>query len=251
MATAHTTAENTPALTWTGFTLALLGAIAFSGKAIIIKLAYRHGVDAVALLMWRMLLALPMFLLLSWWAGRGQPKLTARDWRDIGLLGFTGYYLASYLDFAGLQYISASEVEVTRQVVAREAQQPDVPPVPRREFGLATPRPPRQQQEHRQRQQHAPHQQRHRVHPMPVGQFDDDGLARERDGTQQREREAGPGQGGRVLSSGVGSGHARHGASVGGAAAFCAGRGWVSVAVRALPGPKPRGCSTLRRIRSA
>ena len=47
-------------------------------------------------------------LLLSWWAGRGKPKLTARDWRDIGVLGFTGYYLSSYLDFAGLQYISAS-----------------------------------------------------------------------------------------------------------------------------------------------
>ena len=100
--------RNTPNLTWAGFALALFGAIAFSGKAIIIKLAYRHGVDAVALLMWRMLLALPMFLLLSWWAGRGQPKLTARDWRDIGVLGFTGYYLSSYLDFAGLQYISAS-----------------------------------------------------------------------------------------------------------------------------------------------
>ncbi|MEE8617001.1 MAG: EamA/RhaT family transporter, partial [Roseateles sp.] len=37
--------------------MAVLGAIGFSGKAIIVKLAYRHGVDAVTLLMWRMLLA--------------------------------------------------------------------------------------------------------------------------------------------------------------------------------------------------
>ena len=87
----------------------MLGAIGFSGKAIIVKLAYRYGgVDAVTLLMWRMLLAFPLFLGLAWWAGRGQPKLTARDWRDIVVLGFTGYYLASFLDFAGLAYISAS-----------------------------------------------------------------------------------------------------------------------------------------------
>ena len=42
-----------------GLMLALLGAIAFSGKAIIVKLAYRHGVDAVTLIMYRMVLALP------------------------------------------------------------------------------------------------------------------------------------------------------------------------------------------------
>jgi drug/metabolite transporter (DMT)-like permease len=93
---------------WPGVLLAVLGAIGFSGKAIIVKLAYRHGVDAVTLLMWRMLLALPLFLALAAWAGRGQPRLTTRDWRDIAILGFTGYYLASFLDFAGLAYISAS-----------------------------------------------------------------------------------------------------------------------------------------------
>lgn len=91
-----------------GLLLAVLGAVGFSGKAIIVKLAYRHGVDAVTLLMWRMLLALPFFLAMAWWAGRGKPALTRQDWRDIAVLGFTGYYLASYLDFAGLAYISAS-----------------------------------------------------------------------------------------------------------------------------------------------
>ncbi|PTT90565.1 EamA family transporter, partial [Pelomonas sp. HMWF004] len=91
-----------------GLLLAMLGAIGFSGKAIIVKLAYRHGVDAVTLLMWRMLLALPFFLALAWWAGRSKPPLTRHDWRDIAVLGFTGYYLASFLDFAGLAYISAS-----------------------------------------------------------------------------------------------------------------------------------------------
>ena len=86
----------------------MAGAIAFSGKAIIVKLAYRYGVDAVTLIMLRMLFALPLFVALAWWAGRGKAALTARDWRVVGLLGFSGYYLASFLDFWGLQYISAN-----------------------------------------------------------------------------------------------------------------------------------------------
>jgi drug/metabolite transporter (DMT)-like permease len=91
-----------------GLLLASLGAIAFSGKAIIVKLAYRYGVDAITLIMYRMLFALPMFLILAWWAGRGKPSLTWRDARAVLGLGFSGYYLASFLDFAGLRYISAS-----------------------------------------------------------------------------------------------------------------------------------------------
>jgi len=88
--------------------LAFLGAIAFSGKAIIVKLAYRHGVDAVTLIMYRMLFALPIFAAMAWWASRGRAPLTRRDWAGVAWLGFTGYYLASFLDFAGLAYISAS-----------------------------------------------------------------------------------------------------------------------------------------------
>ena len=91
-----------------GLTLALLGSIAFSGKAIIVKLAYRYGVDAVTLIMYRMLFALPMFALIAWWSGRGKPRMSARDWAGIVGLGISGYYLASFLDFMGLQYISAS-----------------------------------------------------------------------------------------------------------------------------------------------
>ena len=91
-----------------GLLLAALGASAFSGKAIIVKLAYRYGVDAVTLIMYRMLFALPLFLALAWWAGQGKPPLTRRDARVVAGLGFCGYYLACFLDFAGLRYISAS-----------------------------------------------------------------------------------------------------------------------------------------------
>ena len=91
-----------------GLLFASVGAIAFSGKAIIVKLAYRHGVDAVTLIMYRMLFALPIFALMAWWASRGKAKLSRKDWLGVLWLGFTGYYLASFLDFAGLAYISAS-----------------------------------------------------------------------------------------------------------------------------------------------
>ena len=88
--------------------LAVLGAIAFSGKAIIVKLAYRYGVDAVTLIMLRMLFALPIFAAMAYLSSRGKPPLTRQDWLGVLGLGFTGYYLASLLDFAGLAYISAS-----------------------------------------------------------------------------------------------------------------------------------------------
>ena len=92
----------------TGLSLAVVGSIAFSGKAIIVKLAYRYGVDAVTLIMYRMLFALPIFAVMAWWASRGKEALTRNDWLGVLGLGFTGYYLASYLDFAGLAYISAA-----------------------------------------------------------------------------------------------------------------------------------------------
>ncbi len=92
----------------TGLLLAAIGSIAFAGKAIIVKLAYRHGVDAVTLIMYRMLFALPFFVGMAWWAGRGKPPLGRRDWLGVLGLGFSGYYLSSMLDFVGLQYITAS-----------------------------------------------------------------------------------------------------------------------------------------------
>ena len=91
-----------------GLLLAAAGSIAFSGKAIIVKLAYLHGVDAITLVMLRMLFALPFFIAMAWWAGRHQAPLTRNDWLGVLGLGFLGYYLSSYLDFLGLQYISAS-----------------------------------------------------------------------------------------------------------------------------------------------
>lgn len=91
-----------------GLLLAGAGSVAFSGKAIIVKLAYRYDVDAVTVIMYRMLFALPIFFAMAWWAGRGKPALTRRDWLGVLGLGVSGYYLASFLDFLGLQYVTAS-----------------------------------------------------------------------------------------------------------------------------------------------
>jgi len=86
------------------------GAIAFSGKAVIIKLAYRYGVDAVTLLALRMALSAPFFALLGWWASSrpGVAPVSSVDRRWVAAMGIVGYYLASYFDFLGLQYVTAA-----------------------------------------------------------------------------------------------------------------------------------------------
>src|SRR5688572_538221 len=93
-----------------GTALVVVAAIAFSGKAVIIKLAYRHGVDAVTLLALRMIFSAPLFALLAWWAVRAADvqTLSGSDLRAVLGLGLVGYYLASYFDFLGLQYITAA-----------------------------------------------------------------------------------------------------------------------------------------------
>lgn len=91
-----------------GLLFAVLGAVGFSFKAILVKLAYRYGVDAETLLALRMALSLPFFIVMGFIAQRQKPLvMDARDWAWMVGLGIFGYYLASYLDFLGLRYITA------------------------------------------------------------------------------------------------------------------------------------------------
>jgi drug/metabolite transporter (DMT)-like permease len=90
-----------------GIALAILAAFGFSFKAILVKLAYPYGVDAITLLALRMSFALPIFLWVGLTASRGAPVLSGRDWLGIVFMGLTGYYGASVFDFLGLQYITA------------------------------------------------------------------------------------------------------------------------------------------------
>jgi len=93
-----------------GALLCAIAAVAFSGKAVIIKLAYRHGVDALTLLALRMVFSAPLFVALAWWSSRRDhaEPLSRADLGAIAGLGLVGYYLSSYFDFLGLQYITAA-----------------------------------------------------------------------------------------------------------------------------------------------
>lgn len=92
-----------------GILFALVAAVGFSAKAILVKLAYIDSVDAITLLALRMAFSLPFFLVVAAQANRNKHSLalTTRDKSAVIGLGLIGYYLASYLDFLGLQYISA------------------------------------------------------------------------------------------------------------------------------------------------
>ncbi|MES2153013.1 MAG: DMT family transporter [Pseudomonadota bacterium] len=89
-----------------GLAIAIGGAVLFSTKAIVAKLLYRYHIDAVTLIAFRMLFSLPVFAAVALWKMRVGPPLSVADrWRIVGL-GLVGYYLSSFLDFLGLQYIS-------------------------------------------------------------------------------------------------------------------------------------------------
>jgi drug/metabolite transporter (DMT)-like permease len=94
---------------WIGPLCAVIGVLGFSFKAILIKLAYAATpVDSLSLLALRMLYAAPFFVIMAYVSGRRARPLTPADWRALAVLGFLGYYLASLLDFEGLQYIGVS-----------------------------------------------------------------------------------------------------------------------------------------------
>lgn len=96
-----------------GLLLAGLSAVLFSGKAVVAKLIYRAGGDALQVIALRMSYALPLLLLGAWWAGRRGPALGWRTHRRLALLGALGYWLSSLLDFAGLQYVSVGLERLT------------------------------------------------------------------------------------------------------------------------------------------
>ncbi len=91
-----------------GVAFALLAAIGFSAKAILVKLAYLDSVDAVTLLALRMAFSAPFFIGVALWTKRQHAEpLNKHDRILVLALGLIGYYLSSFLDFLGLQYISA------------------------------------------------------------------------------------------------------------------------------------------------
>lgn len=103
-----------------GYVFGLLGAVFFSFKAIFIKLAYKPvqgeilaPIDPITLMVLRMGFAFPIYVFILIWFLRKQSN--AREIMPVprgamigaGLLGALCYYLCAYLDFTGLQYITA------------------------------------------------------------------------------------------------------------------------------------------------
>jgi drug/metabolite transporter (DMT)-like permease len=91
-----------------GLALAIIGSVLFSAKAIVVKLAYRYGVDAATLIALRMAFSLPFFIAALIWSSQGAAPLRATDHARLIVIGLLGYYAASYLDFLGLQYVTAA-----------------------------------------------------------------------------------------------------------------------------------------------
>jgi drug/metabolite transporter (DMT)-like permease len=95
-----------------GLLMVVISSLAFSTKAVIIKLAYSYGAEItpINLMCLRMVMSLPFFLLAIFLLERkkGVIHLTRHDCYKLLGLGVVGFYFAAYLDFVGLSYISAS-----------------------------------------------------------------------------------------------------------------------------------------------
>lgn len=101
---------------WLGLALAILGAGLFATKGIVIKLAIVEGVDVLTTLAWRQIVAVPIFVTVGIIGFRHRsrartadapPVLDAATIAQVLGVGLLGYYLASFLDFSSLEFISA------------------------------------------------------------------------------------------------------------------------------------------------
>jgi len=91
-----------------GFSYAIGAALLFSCKPIIIKWAYGYGIDALSLMLLRMALALPIYLLIGAIIIRKKSiRLPAKHWLSAAFVGLFGYYLATFLDLKGLELANA------------------------------------------------------------------------------------------------------------------------------------------------
>ncbi|MDN3667107.1 DMT family transporter [Algibacter miyuki] len=95
---------------WSGIAIGVLGIVLFSSKAVMVKLAYNYDVDAISILLLRMLFSFPFYVVIAILYRNKNTEIAIKNTDYIWLFffGFVGYYLASYFDFVGLTYIKAS-----------------------------------------------------------------------------------------------------------------------------------------------
>ncbi|WP_045474417.1 DMT family transporter [Winogradskyella sp. PG-2] len=92
-----------------GVLIGILGIVLFSSKAVMVKLAYCYNIDALSMLLLRMLFAFPFYIVIAYFYRNEKKEVTKQqDYLWLFFFGFVGYYLASYFDFVGLTYIKAS-----------------------------------------------------------------------------------------------------------------------------------------------
>lgn len=91
----------------------------FALKSIFIKLAYAEGANTDEVLLLRMIIAAPFYVAMLIYlrkyvvSSTNEVSLNWAATARISALGFLGYYLASFLDLAGLNYISAQLERLT------------------------------------------------------------------------------------------------------------------------------------------
>jgi drug/metabolite transporter (DMT)-like permease len=95
---------------WFGIFLGVIGIVLFSSKAVMVKLAYNYKIDAITILLLRMLFSFPFYVVIAYlYRNENQGvKIVKKDYAWIAFFGLVGYYLASLFDFVGLTYIKAS-----------------------------------------------------------------------------------------------------------------------------------------------
>ena len=104
--------QNTNKQYFIGAAAVVIGSVLFAGKAVLVRYNYIHfKVDTVPLLALRMLFSAPFYAVILYFQNRKQsevPKLTGKEWLWMLAIGLVGYYLASFFDFWGLKFITAS-----------------------------------------------------------------------------------------------------------------------------------------------
>ena len=95
---------------WYGIFIGVLGIVMFSSKAVMVKLAYNYNVDAISVLLLRMLFSFPFYIVIAYMYRHQNTTQNPvfNDYLWLVFFGFVGYYLASYFDFVGLTFIKAS-----------------------------------------------------------------------------------------------------------------------------------------------
>ena len=86
----------------------LIGAVCFSGKAVLVKMTYTYDVDFITLLVLRMGLSVFFYIALLFFLAPNKNEVTNGNLFALFGLGIGGYYFSSVFDFWGLEYVSAS-----------------------------------------------------------------------------------------------------------------------------------------------